>query len=137
MVVLHSSGFQAGLVTAAQFLPVVLVSLTAGVIADRADTRRLMLAASAVRGAALALLGLVYATWGLSIWLLAVASLVVGAATVFYDVGFQSTIPRLLRPAELARGNGLLQAGPRRPSSPGRRWPGCCSRRRACRSWSA
>ncbi|HEY1616335.1 MAG TPA: MFS transporter [Streptosporangiaceae bacterium] len=111
VVVLHSSGFQAGLVTAAQFLPVVLVSLTAGVIADRADTRRLMLAASAVRGAALAVLGLVYATWGLSIWVLAAASLVVGAATVFYDVGFQSTIPRLLRPAELTRGNGLLQAG--------------------------
>jgi MFS family permease len=111
VVVLHSSGFQAGLVTAAQFLPVVLVSLTAGVIADRADTRRLMLAASAARGAALAVLGLVYATLGLSIWVLAVASLLVGAATVFYDVGFQSTIPRLLRPAELARGNGLLQAG--------------------------
>lgn len=110
VVKLHSSGFQTGLISAAQFVPVVIFSLTAGVIAQRTRTKGLILVTSVIRGAALGMLGLVFSTLGLSIWLLAIAALVVGSATVFYDTGFQSGIPRLLRPSELARGNGLLQA---------------------------
>ena len=79
-------------------------------IAQRTRTKGLILVTSVIRGAALAMLGLVFSTLGLSIWLLAIAALVVGSATVFYDTGFQSGIPRLLHPSELARGNGLLQA---------------------------
>ncbi len=110
VVKLHSTGFQTGLISAAQFVPVVIFSLTAGVIAQRTRTKGLILVTSVIRGAALGMLGLVFSTLGLSIWLLAIAAMVVGSATVFYDTGFQSGIPRLLRPSELARGNGLLQA---------------------------
>jgi len=107
---LHSTGFQTGLISAAQFIPVVIFSLTAGVVAERTRTKGLILVSSVIRGVALGVLGLVCGMLGPSIWLLAVAALVVGSATVFYDTGFQSGIPRLLRPSELARGNGLLQA---------------------------
>lgn len=110
VVKLHSSGFQTGLISAAQFIPVVIFSLIAGLVAERTRTRGLILVTSVIRGAALGMLGLVCGTLGLSIWFLAIAALVVGSATVFYDTGFQSGIPRLLRPSELARGNGLLQA---------------------------
>lgn len=110
VVKLHSSGFEAGMISGSQFVPVVVLSLTAGALADRADTRGLVLISSAVRGAALAVMGLVYALWGLTLWVVLIAAVVVGSATVYYDVGFQSAIPRLLRPSELGRGNGLLQA---------------------------
>ena len=110
VVKLHSTGFQTGLISAAQFIPVVIFSLVAGLVAERTRTRGLILLTSVIRGAALGVLGLVCGTVGLSIWFLAIAALVVGSATVFYDTGFQSGIPRLLRPSELARGNGLLQA---------------------------
>jgi MFS family permease len=110
VVKLHSSGFQAGLISACQFVPVVVISLLAGTVADRAETRSLVVASSAVRGGALGLMGAVYALWGLSFWVLLLAAVAVGAATVFYDVGFQSSIPRVISPSQLARGNGLLQA---------------------------
>jgi MFS family permease len=110
VVKLHSTGFQTGLISAAQFIPVVIFSLIAGLVAERTRTKGLILVTSVIRGAALGMLGLVCYTLGISIWFLAIAALVVGSATVFYDTGFQSGIPRLLRPAELARGNGLLQA---------------------------
>lgn len=110
VVQLGSSGSQTGLVSAAQFLPVVVLSLTAGVFADRLDARRLILVCTVIRGAALGLLGLAYATLGLSLWMLLAVAFVVGSATVFYDVGYQSAVPKLLRPQELAAGNSLLQA---------------------------
>lgn len=110
VVQLGSSGSQTGLVSAAQFVPVVALSLTAGALADRMSARRLILVCTVVRGAALGLLGLAYATLGLSLWMLLAAAFVAGSATVFYDVGYQSAVPRLLRPRELAVGNSLLQA---------------------------
>ncbi|MDT0379879.1 MFS transporter [Streptomyces sp. DSM 42041] len=110
VVELGSSGSQTGLVSAAQFVPVVALSLTAGVFADRLDPRRLVLVCTVVRGAALGMLGLSYAAFGLTLWMLLAVALVVGSATVFYDVGYQSAIPKLLRPQELAAGNSLLQA---------------------------
>ncbi|MEV0224787.1 MFS transporter [Streptomyces sp. NPDC050704] len=107
---LHSSGTQAGLVAASQFVPVVVLSLVAGVLADRARTRSLILICTVIRGAAVALLGVGYALFGLSVWMLIAIAFVVGSATVFYDVGYQSAIPKVLKPGELAAGNGILQA---------------------------
>lgn len=110
VVKLHSSGVEAGLISASQFVPVIVFALIAGAVADQAETRSLMLVSSIVRGAMLGLLGLVYGLGGLGFLALLIAAMVVGSATVFYDVGFQSAIPRLLSSSELARGNGLLQA---------------------------
>ncbi|WP_030666109.1 MFS transporter [Streptomyces rimosus] len=110
VVELHSSGAEAGLVSASQFVPVVVLSIVAGVFADRAPTRTLIVVCTVVRGAALALLGVGYALFGLSLWMLLTIAFVVGSATVFYDIGYQSAVPKLLRPKELAEGNGILQA---------------------------
>jgi MFS family permease len=108
--VLHASATQVGLVSAAQFVPVIALSLVAGVVVDRAATKTLLMVCNAVRGAALGLMGLVYATVGLDIWLLVATAVVVGSMTVFYDVGYQATVPRVLSVSELVSGNGLLQA---------------------------
>jgi MFS family permease len=110
VVELDSSGAQAGLVSATQFLPVVALSLVAGILADRAPARTVIVVCAVIRGAALALLGVGYALLGLSLWMLLVIAFVVGSATVFYDIGYQSAVPKVLRPEELTEGNGILQA---------------------------
>ncbi|MFF3411507.1 MFS transporter [Streptomyces sp. NPDC002742] len=111
VVELHSSGTQTGLVSATQFLPVVVLALVAGLFADRVPTRPLIVVCAVVRAAALALLGVGYALFGLTLWTLLVIAFVVGSATVFYDIGYQPAVPKVLRPDELAEGNGILQAG--------------------------
>ncbi|KUL32183.1 MFS transporter [Streptomyces regalis] len=110
VVELDSSGAQTGLVSATQFLPVVALSLVAGIFADRSPTRTVIVVCTVIRGAALALLGVGYALLGLSLWMLLVIAFVVGSATVFYDIGYQSAVPKVLRPEELAQCNGILQA---------------------------
>ncbi|SEM56660.1 MFS-type transporter involved in bile tolerance, Atg22 family [Streptacidiphilus jiangxiensis] len=107
---LHGSGSQAGLVSGSQFVPVLLFSLGAGVLADRAPTRRLILAGTLARGAALGALGLMCALTGVTFWALLATAFVVGTGSVVYDVGYQAGIPSLLRPEELTRGNALLQS---------------------------
>lgn len=102
-------------------LPWALLALPAGVVADRVDRRRLILAMDAVRAGAFALIAL--AIWraapldpapgrglaepGLYASLLA-AALVVGAAEVFRDNAAQTMIPALVPPAALERANGRL-----------------------------
>lgn len=108
--VLHSTGIRVGLVSASQVVPVIVLSISAGTMVRRIGPRRLLMSVNAARGAALAVLAIWFATHGPSYWMLLVIAAVVGAATVFYDIGFQTTVPGMLRPEQLVSGNGILQA---------------------------
>jgi MFS family permease len=108
--VLHASATRVGVVSASQFVPVILLSLVAGVLADRARPRTVLVVCNVVRGAALGVAGLVYGLVGLHFWLLVATAVVIGSMTVFYDVGYQTTVPRVLSVSELVPGNGILQA---------------------------
>jgi MFS family permease len=108
--VLGASATQVGLVSAAQFVPVLVLSLVAGVLVDRTPTRTVLIATNVVRGAAVGVTGLVYAWAGLDFWLLVAVAVTVGSTTVFYDVGYQATLPRVLSLEGLVPGNGILQA---------------------------
>ena len=99
-----------GAVLATQFVPVILLSLSAGSIASRYDGRTVLLACAAARGAAMGGLGAVYGLSGLSYPGLLLAALVVGAATVVHDVAYQSAVPLVVPADRLVNGNGLLQA---------------------------
>src|SRR5690349_981380 len=71
---LTHSPAKAGLVSFARFAATALLALPAGVLADRHDRRRLMIAADVVRAAAVAALTVAIATDELAFWqLLAVA----------------------------------------------------------------
>ncbi len=100
-----------GAVLATQFLPVILLSLSAGSIASRYDGRAVLLACAVARGAAMGALGAAYGLSGLSYLGLLLAALVVGAATVVHDVAYQSAVPLVVPADRLVTGNGLLQAG--------------------------
>ena len=98
-----------GLLQTAQTLPFLLLSVPAGVLADRMSRRHLMVAAEAIRAASL--IGvLVLATLnGLSVPLLALLGFVGACGTVAYSVAAPALVPALVPRASLAAANGRLE----------------------------
>ncbi|NUP54130.1 MAG: MFS transporter [Catenulispora sp.] len=109
VVLLDSSTFQVGLLTAMSTLPFLLVALPAGALVDRAAKHRLMMWCDLGR---LLLLGSVpLATLPglhLTYWHLLLVALLTGVLTVFFDVAYQSYLPVLLDREDLVDGNGKL-----------------------------
>ncbi|WP_066518835.1 MFS transporter [Curtobacterium ammoniigenes] len=110
VVLLHASAQQVGLLTAAQLLAFLVIGLPVGVWVDRLRKRHVMMAADAVRAAALLTIPLAWTVGALHIWQLYVVALVVGCGSVFFDVSYQSIVPELVEPQHVAPANGHLQA---------------------------
>lgn len=101
--------FQVALVGAATRLPWLLFALIAGVVGDRVDRRRLMVAAAGVKGVLLMALTAVIALGAGSIPLLVTITLLVGTCEVFFDNTAQAMVPTLVPRSRLERANGYLQ----------------------------
>ncbi|MGP3999335.1 MFS transporter [Streptomyces sp. 8N706] len=108
--VLHESGTRVGAISTAQFVPVVLFALVAGAVAGRWSLRGLLVVCNALRAAALGFVGAMHAALGLHFVHLVVAAVVIGVATVFYDVAYQASIPQVVPVESLSQANGLMQA---------------------------
>src|SRR5215211_4287446 len=78
---LTGSGTQVGLVTAAQFLPVLLLGGTAGVLIDRFDRRRAVIGAELLLLAQATLLAVLVISGAIELWMLYVLSFVQGIGT--------------------------------------------------------
>src|ERR1022692_4882517 len=91
------------LVTAAEFLPWLLLSLPAGVLVDRHDRATLMWRAQVLQGSVLAVLALVHWT---DIAVLAVAAFGLGVGEVVFSNASQSVLPQLVRAEQLPEANG-------------------------------
>ncbi len=98
-----------GALATAQTLPFLLLSIPAGLLADRWSRRRLMVLAEALR--ALSLLALLLATWAgqLSLPLLALLGFVGAAGTVGFSVGAPALVPALVPAAALGAANARLE----------------------------
>ena len=82
----------------------------------------------------------------LQIWHLVIVALIMGIATVFFDVSYQSIIPSLVRPGQIAEANGKLEStqqiagltgpGDRRLADRRRSPRPSRSSRRSARTWS-
>lgn len=94
----------------ARSLPWLLFALPVGALADRFDRRRTMIAANAVRTAAICALAVVLQTGNGSIGALYAVAIVTGIAEVFYDTSSQSILPSLVAREQLGRANGRLGA---------------------------
>lgn len=107
---LAATPFQMGLLTAAGMLAFLLVGLQAGAWLDRRARRPVMLAADIARG--LLVLTVPLAWWAdvLTFGHLLVVALLVGVATVFFDVAYQSYLPSLVGRGLLVEGNGKLES---------------------------
>jgi MFS family permease len=106
---LQESAFRVALLTTAEFLPFLLLTLPAGVLVDRLPRRPILIAANFGRAAALATIPVAYWLDALTIWQLYAVGFTVGVGTVFFDLAYQSYLPRLVGRADLVEGNSKLE----------------------------
>jgi MFS family permease len=90
-------------------VPTIAFLLLGGVVSDRLDRRRIMLASDLVRGLAVGLLALLSLTGVLELWHVAALAAVYGAGTAFFSPAFDALVPELLPAGELAQANALDQ----------------------------
>ncbi|HEX6722049.1 MAG TPA: MFS transporter [Burkholderiaceae bacterium] len=106
---LNAGPGEIGALSTAQTLPFLLLSIPAGMLADRWSRTRLMMAAESLR--ALSLLGLLALVLGeaLSLPLLALLGFVGAAGTVGFSVAAPALVPTLVPQHALARANARLE----------------------------
>jgi MFS family permease len=98
----------AGLLT---YLPWLLFGLWAGVLADRLDRRRLVVAVDLARAAVLAVLTVTLVTGRVSVPVILVTMFLVGLAEVFADTTTGTLLPMVVDRADLGIGNARMMAG--------------------------
>ncbi|WP_306317844.1 MULTISPECIES: MFS transporter [unclassified Streptomyces] len=109
IVLLDASPAQLGFLNAAQYLPVLCVTLFAGVIADRVRRRPLMIGANLGRAAILTVVPLLAWLGGLSVGALCAVAFATGVLTAQFDVAYQAYLPSLVSKEQLVEGNSKLQ----------------------------
>jgi len=107
---LNADAAQLGVLRAAGQAPILLLSLFAGVWADRWRTRTVMVLADLGRFLALSACALVCFLGGLGLPVLLVAVFAVGSLSVLFDVGYQASLVRLVKRHQLVQGNSALEA---------------------------
>ena len=109
VIALNAGPGEIGALSTAQTLPFLLLSIPAGMLADRWSRARLMVAAEALR--ALSLLGLLALVLGqaLSLPLLALLGFVGAAGTVGFSVAAPALVPALVPKHDLPRANARLE----------------------------
>lgn len=106
---LGAGATQTGLLSAAQTLPFLLLSIPAGLLADRGSRRNLLVGAEALRAASLLALVLLAFANRLSIEWLAVLGFLGACGTVAFSVTAPSLVPSLVAREELPRANARLE----------------------------
>jgi predicted MFS family arabinose efflux permease len=106
---LNAGAGEIGLLSAAQTLPFLLLSLPAGVLADRWSRTQLMVWAEALRALSLLGLLLLVVSGGLSLPALAVLGFIGAAGTVGFSVAAPALVPSLVPSAQLSRANARLE----------------------------
>jgi MFS family permease len=106
---LGATEWEVGVLGAAQTAAFLVVGLPAGAWIDRMLKRRVMIAADVVRAVALAAIPALWFTGTLEIWHLYIVGAVVGVATVFFDVSYQSYVPILLPGPQVGSANSKLE----------------------------
>lgn len=94
-----------------QMVPWMCFGLYAGVLADRIDRRRLVVAANVVRVAVLVMLAATIVTGAVDVAVVLVAMFLLGTAETFVDTTSATLLPMLVDPADLGLGNARLQFG--------------------------
>jgi MFS family permease len=83
--------------------------LTGGIVSDRAERRRVLIAADLIRAAALVGMGVLSVTGAVEIWHLVVLSLLIGAGEAFFGPAFGALVPDVVATEHLVQANALDQ----------------------------
>ena len=95
------------LVSAAQFLPFVVLALPAGVWADRLDRKQILIASDAVRLVCQLVAATLLLGGGATVPALVALAAVYGAADAFFAPAFSGLLPSTVAPANLQPANAL------------------------------
>jgi MFS family permease len=106
---LKNSPSALSLVGFAMTLPQVLFLLVGGVVSDRLDRRRVLIAADSVRGATLAAFAGLAAAGVLTLGMIIALACVYGLATAFYGPAFDALVPDLVSDDSFTQANSLDQ----------------------------
>jgi len=97
------------LVSAAAFIPWLVLSLPAGVVVDRYDRGTLMRRSQVVQGLAIAMVAVLVLVHRVDIALIVLLAVLLGSAEVIFSNAAQSVLPDLVPPEQLPKANGNLQ----------------------------
>jgi DHA3 family tetracycline resistance protein-like MFS transporter len=97
------------LVGIAMTVPTIVFLLIGGVVSDRIDRRKVMLAADLGRGLLVGVLALLSLTGALELWHMVALVAGYGAAAAFFGPAFDAITPEVLPEEELAQANALDQ----------------------------
>jgi predicted MFS family arabinose efflux permease len=111
MTQLTTSPLMVGLVQAAATVPVFLVVLPAGALADMVDRRRLLLFTQTWMVAASAALGVLTLLHAVNPWVLLMFTFLLGLGAVMNDPAWQAITPEVISPARHASAVALNSAG--------------------------
>ena len=100
---LWDSAFGLGIVNFANALPSLVVMLFGGVLADRADKRRILLMTQVVMMLLAGALAVLIATGRVEIWMIIVAAAMLGIAFGYDMPAYQAFLPDLVRPEKIGQ----------------------------------
>jgi hypothetical protein len=97
------------LIGVAWTLPMAGFLLIGGVVSDRFDRRRIMIATDALRALAVAAIAALSLTGALELWHLFVLAIVFGTGDAFFGPSFNATVPQIVPQRMLVQANSLDQ----------------------------
>lgn len=109
-VLTNDSGTAVGITTALQFLPVLLLSAWAGVLADRLPKRGLLIATQTAQGVLAAGLGALVLSGGAELWHVYAFALALGVVSAFDGPARQTFVAELVPQEKLPNAVGLNSA---------------------------
>lgn len=98
---LTGSGTALGAVVAAQFVPILVLGPYGGLLADRTDKRRLLIATQAVLGAAALALGVVVLAGAVQLWMVVAVAVLLGLVTAIDNPARQAFSLEMVGPDQL------------------------------------
>ncbi|HTU98209.1 MAG TPA: MFS transporter [Solirubrobacteraceae bacterium] len=98
---LTHSGTMLGVIIALQTLPVLVLGPYGGVVADRVDKRRLMIALQSAMGVQALIMGLLTVTGAIQVWEIGILAAVLGLNNAFENPARQSFMMELVGPEHL------------------------------------
>lgn len=93
---LHGNGFNVGVVTALQFLPMLLLGSWGGLIVDRVDKRHLLYITQAASGVLALTLGLLVALGTVTMWQVYLISTLIGVVNLFDNPARQTFVSEMV-----------------------------------------
>jgi MFS family permease len=100
---LWDNAFALGAMNFANAIPSLLVMLFGGVLADRADKRRILISTQAVMMLLALVVGVLVVTDGIQYWMLIVATVILGVAFGYDMPAYQAFMPDLVPPEKIGQ----------------------------------